>query len=212
MTAVPRLHLVGPLGVVKPVDFLGVVTRAAAGGCDAVHLRMRDLAGGDLLRIAHSIRRELASHAGTQLIINDRIDVALLASADGVQLGERGFNVADARQLVGDRMLLGRSIHTVEGAQRAEEQGASYVIAGHVYETPSKENEEGRGLEWLAEIVDAIGIPVIAIGGITVDRLPEVLEVGARGVALGRELLLSDDPFTTTQRAIRTMDQEEDQK
>lgn len=208
MTTLPRLHLIGPLGVVKPVEFLGITTRAAAGGCGAIHLRMRDLAGGDALRMARSLRRELAAYPGTKLIINDRIDVALLAMADGVQLGERGFDVEDARHLAGDRMLIGRSVHDVDGAVRAADQGADYLIAGHIYETPSKEGLEGRGLDWLAEIAAAVEIPVIAIGGITVERLPEIIAAGAHGAAIGRELLLSDDPYATAVRATRILNQE----
>jgi thiamine-phosphate diphosphorylase len=208
MTTIARLHLVGPLGVVKPVDFLGIATRAAAGGCGAVHLRMHDLHGGDLLRMARSLRRELANYAGTMLVVNDRIDVALLAMAEGVQLGERGFEVEDARRLLGDRILVGRSIHDVEGATRAAAQGASYLIAGHVYETSSKEGQEARGLDWLAEICAAVELPVIAIGGITVERLPEVLAAGAHGVAMGRHLLLADDPYATVVRAARIVEQE----
>ncbi len=210
MTDVPRLHLIGPLGVVKPVEFLGIATRCASAGCGAIHLRMRDLSGGDALRMARSLRRELSGHPGTRVIVNDRIDVALLAMADGVQLGERSFEVEDARQLLGERRLVGRSVHDVDGAKRAEEQRASYLIAGHIYDTPSKEGEPGRGLDWLAEITTAVEIPVVAIGGITVERLPQVFTAGAHGVAIGRELLLADDPHATTTRLARTIEQEID--
>ncbi|CAN5825467.1 thiamine phosphate synthase [soil metagenome] len=208
MTRVPRLHLIGPLGVVKPVEFLGIATRAAMGGCGAIHLRMRDLPGGDALRMARSLRRELTAIPGALLIINDRVDVALLAVADGVQLGERSFEVEDARHLVGSQKLVGRSVHDVEGAKRAAEAGASFLIAGHVYETPSKEGEDGRGVDWLAEIVEAVEIPVIAIGGINLERLPEVIGTGAHGVALGRALLTADDPYDVAKRTIRTIEQE----
>ena len=212
MTFIPRLHLIGPLASVRPVDFLGIATRAAAGGSEAVHLRVHSLFGGDLLRMARSLRRELATCPATKLIINDRVDVALLAGADGVQLGERGFNVADARRLVGERMLVGRSIHNLDGAKRASEQGASFLIAGHIYDTPSKEGEPGRGIDWLAEITDATEVPVIGIGGITLERIPELLAAGAYGVALGRELLLSDDPFGAARRAMRIIDQEAEEE
>lgn len=208
MTEIPRLHLIGPLGVVKPVEFLGIATRAATGGCGAVHLRMRGLQGGDALRMARSLRRELASTDGTLLIVNDRLDVALLSMADGIQLGERSFEIQDARHLVSDRMIIGRSIHDVGGAKRAAEDGASFLIAGHIYDTPSKEGEPGRGLDWLAEIVESVDVPVIAIGGITLDSLAEVLTTGAHGVAFGRELLTADDPMVVAERAMRIIEQE----
>ena len=204
----PRLHLIGPLGVVKPVDFMGVANRAAAGGCGAIHLRLPNLRGGDATRTARSLRRELTADTETLLIVNDRIDVAILAMADGVQLGERGFRVSDARQLVGDQMLIGRSVHDVDGAKRAESDGASYLLAGHVYETPSKEGEDGRGPGWLEEIAASVTIPVIAIGGINLSRITEVMETGAHGIAIGRALLTSDDPQSFAEMTLRLINQE----
>lgn len=208
MSKIPRLHLIGPLGSTRPVDYLGIATRAAAGGCDAIHLRAREMAGGDLLRMARSLQRELAAYPDAKLIINDRVDVALLCNAAGVQLGERGFDVGDARLLTGDRMLIGRSIHDVEGARRAAADGADYLLAGHIYDTPSKAGEPGRGLDWLAEIVSAVTVPVIAIGGINAERVPEVLATGAYGVALARELLEADDPRAASERIRRTIERE----
>ncbi len=203
MIEVPRVHLVGPLGMTRPVDFLGVATRSAAGGCGAVHLRAPQLSGGDAYRMALSLRRELSAFPDTLLIVNDRLDVALLCKADGVQLGERSFDVVSARRLVGDRMLVGRSVHDVEGGQRAESAGAHYLLAGNIFDTPSKEGEPGRGLAWLSEIAAAVEIPVIAIGGITADRVSDVLAAGAYGVAVGRELLDASDPKVATERIRR---------
>jgi thiamine-phosphate pyrophosphorylase len=208
MTEIPRLHLIGLLDVTRPVDFLGIATRAAAGGCRAIHVRAPGHAGGDVYRMALSLRRELAVHPGTMLLINDRIDVALLAMADGVQLGERGFDVEDARRLMGERATIGRSVHDSEGAGKAAAAGANFLVAGHVYDTPSKEGQPGRGLAWLAELVEAVDIPVIAIGGVTVERVPELLATGAHGVAVGRELLNADDPMAMARRICRHIDQE----
>jgi thiamine-phosphate diphosphorylase len=206
--SIPRMHLIGPLGVARPVDFLGIATRVAAGGCDAVHLRAHGFSGGDVLRLALSLRRELSAYPDTRLFINDRLDVAMLCKADGVQLGERGFEVEEARRLVGGRMVVGRSVHDIDGAVYAEKAGADFLLAGHIYDTPSKEGEPGRGLEWLAGIASAVEIPTIAIGGITADRLPEVLAAGAYGVALGRELLSADDPKAASERIRRILEQE----
>ena len=80
------------------------------------------------------------------LIVNDRLDVALVAGADGVQLGERGFTVEDARRLLPSGVLIGRSVHDVAGARPAAKAGADYLLAGHIFDTPSKQGTPGRGL------------------------------------------------------------------
>jgi thiamine-phosphate pyrophosphorylase len=194
---VPRLHLIGPL-VLPAADYPRVARQAVEGGCDAVHVRIPGGATDELLALARELRRSLAPHA---LIVNDRLDVALLAGADGVQLGERSFSVADARVLLGDERLVGRSVHDRDGAIRAAKDGADYLLAGHVFDTPSKQGTPGRGLDWLAELCAATPAPVIALGGITVERVPLVLEAGAHGVALGRELLLARAPAASARRA-----------
>jgi thiazole tautomerase (transcriptional regulator TenI) len=109
--------------------------------------------------------------------------------AAGVQLGERSFQVADARLVLDEHVIVGRSIHDLEGALGAAEAGADYLLAGHIFDTPSKAGTPGRGLDWLAEVTASVATPVIALGGITRERIPQVLEAGAHGVAVGRELL-----------------------
>lgn len=200
MTAVPRLHLIGPLGVVRPAEYVTIAVRAARGGCDAVHLRVPEFAGADFLRIALSLKRELTALDGARLIVNDRLDVAYLSGVDGVQLGERSFDIKQARRIVGDTVLIGRSVHNLDGARQAEEAGANFIIAGHVFDTPSKEGEPGNGIDWLREITSEVSVPVIAIGGITTANVVEVVDAGVYGVAVGRELLEAGDPTTTAER------------
>lgn len=191
-TTVPRLHLIGPLDVVTPDDFVRVAVRAVRGGCDAVHIRLPGSAGGEVLRTVRQLKCELPET--TALFVNDRLDVAMLAEATGVQLGEQSFAVGESRSLLDDHTLIGRSVHDAEGAGQAESDGADFLLAGHVYTTPSKEGQSGRGLDWLAEIARAVDTPVIALGGITARRVPDVLVAGAHGVAVGRELLTAQDP------------------
>lgn len=198
--AIPRFHLIGPLGVLSPSAYVALAVRLAGSGCDAVHLRVPELPGGDALRLSRAMKREISGSSEMRLIVNDRLDVAALAGADGVQLGERSFDPRDARRLIGNEMLIGRSIHDTDGARAAEQAGANYVIAGHVYDTLSKPDEPGRGIDWLAEVSGAVSIPVIAIGGITADRVPEVLDAGAYGVAVGRELLEAQNPGDIAKR------------
>lgn len=206
MIDVPRLHLIGPLHIVPPEDYVEIARQAASGGCDGIHLRVHELRGGDLLQLAIALNRELDAFARVKLIINDRVDVAQLADADGLQLGERSFETGQARTIVSDRMLIGRSVHDLDGALRAEAAGASYLLAGHVYDTPSKAGQPGRGLAWLEEITRAVTIPAIAIGGITQERVPEVLEAGAYGVAMGRELLACQDPAAVSASVLQCIE------
>ena len=147
--AIPRLHLLGPLGVVPSADFPAIAERAVAGGVDAVHVRLPDASARELLALARAVRERCL---GARLLVNDRLDIALLAEADGAQLGEASVGVLDARQLLGPNALLGRSVHDLDGARQADADGADFLLAGHVYETPSKAGQPGRGLAWLAEL------------------------------------------------------------
>lgn len=198
---VPRLHLIGPL-VTDPADYPRIAIAAVRGGCDAVHIRIPGGVTEDVLDLARTIRTAIG---GAALIVNDRLDVALIADAAGIQLGERGFAVEDARRILPNRMLIGRSVHDIAGARAAAAAGADYLLAGHVFDTPSKQGTPGHGLDWLAELVAAVTIPVVALGGITVERIPAVLETGAFGVALGRELLLANDSAETAAEAARLL-------
>ncbi len=197
---VPSLHLIGPLAV-SPDAFPAIAAAAVRGGCGAVHIRMPGCATADVLSSVRAIRRDIGN---ALVIVNDRLDIALIAGADGVQLGERGFSVEDARSILREGMLVGRSVHDVTGGQAASVAGADFVVAGHVFDTPSKQGIPGRGLEWLASLVAAVPVPVIALGGITIERIPDVLATGAHGVSVGRELLLSDDPESSA-RHIRSV-------
>ncbi|MDQ3547823.1 MAG: thiamine phosphate synthase, partial [Chloroflexota bacterium] len=152
---VPRLHLIGPL-VTDPPDFSRTAAAAVRGGCDAVHVRVPGGATEDILALARSIRQAIGE---TALIVNDRLDVALIAGADGVQLGERSFAIEEARRVLPGEMMIGRSVHDLAGALAAAHAGADYLLAGHVFDTPSKTGKPGRGLDWLAEIVVAVSIP-----------------------------------------------------
>jgi thiamine-phosphate diphosphorylase len=189
--AIPRLHLVSDRRLCDLETFPTLAARAVTGGVDAVHLREKDVAAGELLATARRLRSVLDT---ARLFVNDRLDVALLSEADGMQLGESSFSVADARSLGAGRLLIGRSAHDVEGAKRAAEDGADFVIAGHVFETTSKLGQPGRGPRFIESIAAACPLPIIAIGGITPERVADVLAAGAHGVAVISGILAADEP------------------
>jgi thiamine-phosphate diphosphorylase len=196
-SSIPRLHLISDRRLCDLSAFPAVAARAVGGGVDAVHLREKEITAGELLAADRGLR-SLVSNA--MMFINDRVDVALLSDANGVQLGESSVSVADVRALSGGRLLIGRSVHDVAGAQRAAEDGADFVIAGHVYETASKAGQAGRGSQFIASIVVACPLPVIAIGGITPERVAEVVAAGAHGVAVISGILKADDPVRAAAR------------
>jgi thiamine-phosphate pyrophosphorylase len=170
-------------------------------GSPAVQLRERDLATKDLLALARTVRT-LASRRGSQLVINDRIDVALVLDGVGVHLRSNSLPVSVARRLLGEQRLIGISAHSVDEAVQAESQGADYVILGPVYDTPSKQAfGPPLGLKRVEEVCRRVRVPVIGIGGVTPTRARDVRRAGAFGVAVITAILGAAD----VEAAVREM-------
>ncbi len=190
---IPRLHLVTDPDVCPFDQLLRLLPDLVAAGVDAVHLRARGVPAGELLGVARAVRRLVMPPA--VLLVNDRVDVALLCEADGVQLPEAGLPIEEARRLLGRGRLIGRSVHSVAAAERAAAEGADFLVFGNVFETASKPGLPAQGLETLRTIVRAVTCPVIAIGGVTPERVPEVHAAGAHGIAVIRGILGASDPL-----------------
>lgn len=177
-----------------------VVDAAIDGGVDIVQVREKHLSAADQLAVARELREPTAD-AGVALVVNDRVDVAVAADADGVHLGDEDLPVAAAREQLGEDAIIGRSVSTVDAALAAEEAGADYLGVGAVYTTSSKdvdEAEQAIGLDTLTEIADAVEIPIVGIGGVTPDRAADVVEAGADGVAVISAITAADDPAGAT--------------
>ncbi len=183
MGRVPRLLAVTDLAALGRVSLETWLGDLAAAGVDAVQLRAKGLADRELLALA---RRARTSLPAATLSINGRPDVALVAGADGVHLPADGLPVPVIRGLasrLGRDLLVGRSTHRPEEVAAARDEGADYVTFGPVYATPSKaEFGAPQGLEALARAA-AHGLPVLAIGGLSPSRLPDVAAAGAAGAA-----------------------------
>jgi thiamine-phosphate pyrophosphorylase len=180
-----------------------VVADALRGGLRAVQLREKDLTAGQLFELAIGLR-QLTREYGAQLLINDRIDVALAVEADGVHLGKAGLPVSEARRILGSGRLIGYSAHCADEALQAQHDGADFVTLGPVYHTPSKaQYGEPVGLSVLAEAVRVLGIPVFALGGVTPSTVDEVLSAGAHGVALISALMATPVPVLETESLLR---------
>jgi thiamine-phosphate pyrophosphorylase len=173
---------------------LDKIQEAAAAGVDWVQIREKDLSGKECAAlttaaVTRTARPLTSRQSPIRILVNDRLDVALSQAAGGVHLGENSLAVEKARELVDSRIpskdfLIGVSCHSLEAATAAAKGGANYIFFGPVFATPSKAAYGApQGLARLAEVCRAVSLPVIAIGGITLDNAAPCLTAGASGIA-----------------------------
>jgi len=186
-------------------ELVQLVMLALDGGVDWVQLRDKSASAAALFAQATQLQAVTRQHAA-RLSVNDRLDVALAADADGVHLAAQSIPVAEAARLANGRAVVGRSVHSLEEAVQAAKMGADYVTFGHVFPTTSHPGLPPRGLAELRAIVEAVEVPVIAIGGITPDNLDDVLATGCGGVAVISAILSSPDPCGAATRLRRALD------
>jgi len=165
-------------------DVVSVAGRAVRDGIDMIQIREKDLPARDLFDLVCRIR-DVAAGTKTRILVNDRLDIALAAAIDGVHLPGNGLPAARVRPFV---KLLGVSTHSVKEAIEAEQAQADFILFGPVFDSPGK---SAVGLEALKEVVSAVRIPVLAIGGITRANSSDVVKAGAKGIA-GIRLFQSD--------------------
>lgn len=182
-----------------------VVLAALRGGINWVQLREKS---GPALKLYEDAMEIIptAAELGAGVSINDRIDVALASGASGVHLAGKSLPPEAARALTPTGMLLGVSVHSLNGARAAAEAGVDYVTFGHVYPTSSKPGLPPRGVRELAEIVESLDMPVLAIGGINVSNVREVLATGASGIAVISTILAAESPESAARELRRAVD------
>ena len=168
------------------------VEAALKGGATCVQLREKELDRAAFLEEARTLAA-LCRRYGVPLIINDNVEVALAAGADGVHVGQDDLTVEQVRRLAGDRLIVGVSAHTVEQALAAQAGGADYLGVGAVFATATKSDAHVLPRETLAEICRAVDIPVVAIGGISADNLLQLAGTGVDGVALVSAIFSAPD-------------------
>lgn len=188
----PTLCLVTDRRLCLDMPLVEKVALAVEGGVNMVQLREKDLPGGRLLKLALEIRETVSDRA--LLIINERVDVALACGADGVHLGEEALSPSAARHIVGEDLLIGRSVHDMERAIKAQGQGSDYLIAGTVFATGSHPGFKPSGVSVMKEMASAVRIPYLGIAGINASNAAEVIDAGASGVAVISAILASDRP------------------
>jgi thiamine-phosphate pyrophosphorylase len=179
--------------------WLEAAEQAIAGGADCLQLREKALEGGELLRRARLLV-DLCRRHGVLCIINDRPDIALLAGADGVHVGQEDLPATEARRVLGPEAIIGVSTHHLDQARQAVRDGADYIGVGPVFPSTTKPRDFLPGLDFAREVAREIALPAVAIAGVTADNLPQVLATGVRAVAVTAAVLAQDDVAEAAQR------------
>lgn len=173
-------------------DLVDTIEKAIQGGVTAVQYRFKNKSTRQMYEEL-LVLRELTKRYGVDLVVNDRVDLALAVEADGVHVGEADLPPDVVRKLVGDKMYIGYSVNSLEKLREVEHLPIDYIGFGSVYETTTKENYKLVGIEALRQAVKMTSKPVIAIGGITHYRVPEVLATGVKGIAVVSAILGFED-------------------
>jgi len=192
-------------------NLFAVVEAALQGGLTLV--QYRDKTAADSAKLTN-VRKlcEICHRYGALLIVNDRVDLAIAADADGVHLGQEDVPVVEARRLLGPGRIIGRSTANAKEMQRAIEEGADYIGVGPVYQTPTKANKPAVGLDYVRYAAAKSPIPWFAIGGIDINNLDEVLKAGAQRVAVVRAIMEAEQPTLVSQFFISQLNRMENLK
>ena len=173
--------------------FLKTIEEAIKGGVSVVQIREKTADTLDFYNLALKVK-EITTQYNIPLIINDRVDVALAIDADGIHVGQSDMPCDVTRKLVGQDKIVGVSAATVEEAKKAEKDGADYIGAGAVFPTATKDDAPKITKEDLKEVVESVNIPVVAIGGITLENASQLKDSGIKGLSVVSAIMSSDDP------------------
>ena len=183
------------------VTLAQAVEAALDGGVTCLQLREKEASAGEILALARTLL-PLCRARRVPLLINDRVDIALAAGADGVHLGQEDLPLPEARTLLGPDRILGATAHTVEEALRAQAEGADYLGVGAMFPTGTKTNTIPTSADTLKAICAAVSIPVVAIGGVTAQNLPTLAGTGIAGAAVV-SAIFSQRALTAAARTLR---------
>lgn len=197
----PSLYVVLDRAAAGGRDLLDILDAALAGGSRLIQLREKEWPSGRVLPLAERLRARCAA-AGATFIVNDRVDLAVAAGADGVHVGQDDLPARVARPLLRPGMILGVSTHSVAQARAAQADGADYIAVGSMFPTRSKAEFELVGPDLLRKLRGEIRVPLIGIGGITHANVGEVIAAGADGVAVISAVCAADDARASAARFV----------
>ncbi len=181
--------------------FLKTIEESIRGGVSVVQIREKTADTLDFYNLALKVK-EITSRYDVPLIINDRVDVALAIDADGVHVGQSDMPCEVTRKLVGPNKIVGVSAATIEEAKKAEKDGADYIGTGAVFPTATKDDAPKITKKELKEVADSINIPVVAIGGITLENAHELKDTGIKGLSVVSAIMSSQNPKESSQKLL----------
>ncbi len=200
-----RLHVLTDTVLQSRFSHVELAKLAIKGGADTIQYRQKSGATREMIEIARRLK-QLCAEAGVTFMVNDRIDVAIAAEADGVHLGQDDFPIPLARNLLGENRLIGGSAATYEEAQKCLVEKADYIGFGPVYPTASKTDAGPiSGTDLLKRVVETIPLPIIAIGGISADNTPDIINAGAHGIAVISSVCCQENPAQATRTLHRAL-------
>jgi thiamine-phosphate pyrophosphorylase len=194
MKKIGRLCVITDMSIQKKFTHIQIAKMAIKGGADIIQFRDKHMGTAEMIETAVQIRK-LCNKKGVTFLVNDRADVALVSGADGVHLGKDDIPVRDARKLLGKTKIIGGTAHSQNEAIEREKEGADYLGFGHIFATFSKlKPEKPKGTKYLSRVVKSVHIPVLAIGGIGINNIDDVMDTGVYGAAVIGSVLKSNDP------------------
>jgi len=198
MKSIGRLHILTDVALQTRFSHTDLTRYAIKGGADTVQLRQKTGSTRDMITVAVEMKA-LCAETGVTFVVNDRVDVAMAAAADGVHLGQDDFPIPLAKRVLAEDCIVGGSASTLQEALQCLTDGADYIGFGPVFYTMSKEDAgPASGLTLLAQVVKSVPIPIIAIGGINHTNLPAVMNTGTYGVAVISAVCCHDHPEEAT--------------
>jgi thiamine-phosphate pyrophosphorylase len=181
------------------------IQEAAAGGARMFQLREKDLDDRALLERARNVRK-WTTKAGALFIVNDRPDIARLADADGVHLGQEDMPVHEARRILGTDKLIGVSTHDIDQLRTAIRDGASYVGIGPTFPSETKEFTEFAGLDFVRQAAAETSLPAFVLGGVNANTIGAAVAAGAKRVAVSQAVCKADDPRVAAAALLKALD------
>lgn len=181
--------------------FLNTIEEAIKGGVSIVQIREKTAETLDFYNLALRVK-EITAKYNIPLIINDRVDVALAIDAEGVHVGQSDMPCDITRKLIGKDKILGVSAATIGEAQKAQEDGADYIGTGALFPTATKDDAPSITKQDLKEIAESIDIPVVAIGGITLDNASELTDTGIAGLSVVSAIMSAENPKESSQKLL----------
>lgn len=185
-------------------DILEIARKILLSGVDILQLRAKGFCDRKILEIGQAIKNLIGKNK-TLFVLNDRADLAYAFDADGLHLGQEDLPVKDARKILGKNKIIGISTHSVEEAHQAERQGADYIAVGPIFATATKPQTTPLSPGIISKIKVNVKIPFVAVGGIDLDNLDQVLSAGAKRVAVCRAIIEAQDVIRTVKEFRRRL-------